>query len=165
MTGTSIHKLAVLRYLLLFEGESTAPPWWGSNGLSQGVLDLVHAFPRTAKLAAYTRALALAKSLHDERTRAQDVHHLFRLPQGMEAQIHQTISELFKEDTLDAGNVEALWADFKDSSQAPKDAPTGTIDCGELNLSKPKDLRRLAQLYRFAFDQGSQCFPFFTLPQ
>ena len=83
----------------------------------------------------------------------------------MEAQIHQKLSELLEENTFNAGNLEALWADFKDSSQAPKDPPTGTINCGELNISKPEDLRRLAQLYRSAFDQGTQCFPYFTLPQ
>jgi len=88
-SSSKIHPLTLLRCAVLLIGEKCPSPWWPSRAASTGATDFSYAFPRTAMTAAFSRATELAKALHDERTKQQGVHHLFRLPHALEADIHR----------------------------------------------------------------------------
>ena len=86
--------LSHLRFSVLASGERLPERCWSSTGLSEaGQLDLKAVFLRTSVTAAISHATLLAKSHHDDRTRATGVYHLFRLPTDLEASIHRSIMD------------------------------------------------------------------------
>ena len=81
--------------------------------------------------AAFTRAGELAKSLHDERTKQQGFHHLFRLPFALEADIHRETLRLEQNDELTAEKLEAFLNEFLEDAPKVTELAEGAVDCGE----------------------------------
>ena len=157
-------RLAILRLLILKLGETPPSTWWDSTGLQKaGQDDLKFLFPRTSINAAAKHAQALAQSKHDASTRAQGVRHLFRLPIGLEVTLHQTLVDLETtgklEPLLDTFNWDTLEGITYESTPAQE----GPVNLGTLDVNSPKDLSRLANVYRAAFEAGVSCVPYFTL--
>lgn len=153
----------MLRCAVLLFGEKCDPPWWGSQAASKEATDFRFVFPRTAMCAAFTRASELAKALHDERTKQQGVHHLFRLPHAIEADIHREMVATEQSGELTVAKIESFFEDFLSAAPAPDQAAEGAIDCGKISISKQSDLRRIGALYLHAFKSGSICLPYFLL--
>jgi len=160
---SKIHSLSMLRCAVLFCGEKADPAWWSSSAARSGAADFRYAFPRTAMTAAFTRAAELAQSLHDERTRQQGVHHLFRLPHGIEADIHRETLSLDQQGELTAEKIEAFFESFLDGSSPGNQVAEGSVDYGKIAILNHTDQKRIGSLYREAFRAGKICLPYFEL--
>ena len=113
--------------------------------------------------AAFTRAAQLAKSLHDERTRQHGFRHLFRLPHGIEADIHRETLRLEQQGELTAEKIEAFFESFLEGTSPGNPLAEGSVDCGKIAILKNSDLKQIGALYREAFHTGKICLPYFAL--
>lgn len=113
--------------------------------------------------AAFTRAAELAKSLHDERTKQQGFYHLFRLPHAIEADLHREIVRLEQAGELSVEKIESFFADFTGGSVDTSNTSEGPVDCGKISIFKPSDLKKIALLYKKAFETNTVCLPYFQL--
>ena len=113
--------------------------------------------------AAFTRAGELAKSLHDERTKQQGFHHLFRLPYALEADIHRETLRLEQNDELTAEKLEAFFSEFLEDASGETLLAEGAVDCGKITILKKSDLQRIGSLYQEAFKANKICLPYFKL--
>ena len=167
-SSQSARDLALLRFAVLKSLEKQGLETT-SNGLStQGQTDLDFIFPRTTILAAVSHAIAVARDEHDSKVRSHGVYHLFRLPTFWEAQIHQAAGEAYQNPTLAAaettGDLFQLLADLPAlPSVAPP--PQGSVDLGEIDLTNPDDLAKLAGTYRSALGVNNYVIPYFRLPK
>ncbi|MBT8036117.1 MAG: BrxE family protein [Verrucomicrobiae bacterium] len=162
-TPTASATLASLRLSVLASGESLPSKYWDSSGLNQTAqTDLRMIFPRTSITAAATHAEKLAQTHHDKHTRASGVFHLFRLPTNIEASIHREMIHSIPNDLDVQAN---LWSELADLPKADTSAEEGPVHLGELNLSKPKDIAKIAYAYKAAFDAGLNCIPYFTISE
>lgn len=153
--------MAQLRLSVLLSGEASPDGWWNCDGLSvAGQADLRIIFPRTAVCAALAHAAELARSHHDQRTRAAGVFHLFRLPSDVEAGIHHSLVDLEQEGFFGDDPSKVAWLNLADTAKTTEE---GAVDLGVLDLNKEADIRRLAGVYKAAFDAGKSCVPYFKL--
>jgi len=162
-SNSKIYPLTMLRCAVLLHGEKMSPAWWSSTAASTGAVDIQYAFPRTAMTAAFTRAGELAKALHDERTRQQGFHHLFRLPHAVEADIHRETLWLEQEGELTTEKIEAFFDSFLKDASPDNQLAEGAVDCGKISILKQSDLQRIGVLYQEAFRAGKTCLPYFKL--
>lgn len=153
----------LLRSAVLLHGERCNLPWWSSTGVKSGASDIRYALPRTAMTAALSRAAALAKSLHDERTKQQDLYHLFRLPHAIEADIHREMIRLEQAGELAVEKIEDFHTDFMAGTEPLPPEAEGPVDCGHISIFNRADLKRICSLYKQAFDSGKVCLPYFLL--
>jgi len=155
--------LARIRLSVLASGETLPGKYWDSLGLNQtGQTDLLMIFPRTSLTAAATHAEQLAQAHHDERTRSSGVYHLFRLPTDIESSIHHEMIHSIPNDLDLHAN---LWSELEDLPKGDVSAEEGPVDLGELNLTKLKDISKIAHTYKAAFDAGLNCIPYFTISE
>jgi hypothetical protein len=133
--------LGRLRLSVLVCGEKLPDKCWNSDGLSRsGQDDLKIVFPRSSVLAAVSHAAALARTHHDERTRAQGVYHLFRLPAEMEAGIHRALIEMEQDSEFGDDPAAGIWDELGDLDRNTEAASEGPVDLGTLDLyQRPVD--------------------------
>lgn len=155
--------LARLRLSVLASGEALPEKYWDSRGMSEvGQNDLRTIFPRTSMVAAATHASVLAQSHHDELTRATGVYHLFRLPTDVDASLHrQQIASV----TDDKETEGAAWSELSDLPKQEVSAQEGAVNLGALSLVSKKDISKIANTYKAAFDAGLNCVPYFTIKE
>ncbi len=157
--------LALLRLLVLREGEQQPALWWNSTGLQpSGQTDLRFLFPRTAISAAAKHAQFLAQAHHDSRTRAQGVRHLFRLPIGLEISIHRALLELEASGKLAELLPSLAWESLEGVSLDPQPPQEGPVNLGSVDLGSRAGLSKIAATYRAAFRAGIPCVPYFQIP-
>ena len=160
-TSTTIDQLAQLRFSVLLSGEANPDTWWDSDGLSvAGQADLRIIFPRTSVCAALSHVAELARRHHDQRTRAAGVFHLFRLPSDIEAGVHRSLVNLEQDGFFGDDPSKVAWQDLADAAES---AQEGAVDLGALDLNKEDDIKRLAGVYKAAFDAEKSCVPYFKL--
>ena len=96
MNQELIQNIAQLRACVAFLGEKEQANWWPSSFLSRsGEAFLAPVFPKTAGAARINGASMAAQRAHDEYIGVGDVFHLFRLPENIE----QELSQLLTQDT------------------------------------------------------------------
>ena len=153
--------LAHLRLSVLACGEALPGKCWDSDGLGKtGQTDLLTVFPRTSLVAAASHAAKLAQAHHDAVTRATGVFHLFRLPTDVEASIHHELMTAIPNDQDVQGK---LWSELKDLPKFEAAAQEGPVNLGEIKLTVAKDISKIANTYKAAFDAGLSVVPYFTL--
>jgi hypothetical protein len=163
-------KMASLRLLAGFLGENGNFGWWDTQFLSAtGLRFLAIDFPRTAFVAGYHGVVSAARRLHDDRIgKDAGVFHLFRLPAGVEEDLHRAVMEADPETDflpLLASRDAALkiltqWAgNSRDASEGP--VRLGTWN----NMASGLDLERIAAFYANAFRDERQCFPYFKVQE
>ena len=113
--------------------------------------------------AGFVRAGELAKILHDERTKQQGFHHLFRLPHALEADIHRELLRLEQDGELTADKLEAFFEGFLEGASEETELAEGAVDCGKIYILRQSDLQRVGLLYKEAFQAGKICLPYFKL--
>jgi len=160
-----------LRALVLALGESAQPPWWKTGFMNEtGFRFLERLYPRSYFDAAVHAAGRAACEVHDQAVGRTGVYHLFRLPEGLEVEIHtisgsadeefvvQLRSHLGERDRLmemlaDAGS------DKKEENDASGSRRMGTSE----DLTHTYSLARVASVYHRAFNLGRPVFPYFAV--
>ncbi len=93
MSANITLSIAQLRSCVAFLGEKENHNWWSSSFLSKsGGAFLTPVFPKTSLLARVNGAGAGARLVHDEHIGVGDVYHLFRLPENIEHEISQALT-------------------------------------------------------------------------
>jgi hypothetical protein len=160
-----LQALAKLRLLVAYLGESDQYDWWRTSFLSPtGRRYLEFNFPRTVLSAGINSVSHAAKELHDRRIGRNGVFHLFRLPHGIEQDLHFLLAGDFKDelDELINGRDHALKAlgELAEGEKLQSEGPTRISAIGQ--MTHRPSLRRLAACYLWAFESGKQTFPYFT---
>lgn len=164
-TAGPLATLVALRVLVAYLGEKDQFGWWPTSFLSAtGRRFLELNFPRTLLSAGVTAASDAAKDLHDQRIGHAGAFHLFRLPHGLEQDVHRYLGAEAAGGLagLIGGRDEAVASlgalAVEDAACSPGPLRVGTL----LQLGHPASLRKLASCYRDAFAHGHQTFPYFT---
>jgi hypothetical protein len=165
----SVSGLARLRVTVAYLGEQDHFAWWKTSFLSStGRRFLERNFPRTAFVAGVTCACSAAKELHDARIGYVGGFHLFRLPHGIEQDVHRFLAteprEALSDWVVDPTHALAVI----DEIAAPDQPVQGAIYEGPVRIAAPSQLTRrtalqkVAQYYRRAFAENVTVFPYFA---
>lgn len=154
---------AQLRLLVGFLGEASQRAWWPSNFLAPYAANtLAFVVPRTVQLAQLNGVTAAASLVHDQGLPAGSFH-LFRLPEGLEYEIHEFMR-------VDGG---AGWSPPSSSDEALERLATlagGTnlvTRDGPLRLGAREDIYRpstattVAAAYLDGLKSGRRVVPYF----
>lgn len=160
-----LQTLAMLRVAVAYLGEKDQFGWWPTALLSPtGRRFLELNFPRTLVSAGVTSVTQLAKGLHDQRIGQAGAFHLFRLPYGLEQDLHGLLA-------ADAGQRFVELISGRDQALQRLDAVAeGESGCGAgalrvsglSQLTHRPTLRKVAASYRDAFVGGYQSYPYFV---
>ncbi|WP_327211616.1 BrxE family protein [Rhizobium ruizarguesonis] len=158
-----IENLLTLRLTVGFLGERNQHHWWPSSFFEASArLFLDPTFPKTANLARYHGVVEAARRTHDEHLNVGS-YHLFRLPEEMEQNLHDTIKGNkeagrglpFTPDK-DAALAALMRICGDDIIQASGPYMVGSI--GE--LEKPSILASIASAYVAGFRSGLRTLPY-----
>lgn len=154
-----------LRILVLALGETTSPPWWRTNLLSTtGRRFCERMFPRTTLAAAVNACGRAACAAHDEAIGRRGVFHLFRLPEAVERDIRQVLTQPGSErEHLESllGSTENTMERLVRMSAATTSATIGPKKLGTVSdLGKAETYKRMAGAYLSGFKTGGKAFPY-----
>ena len=160
-----IEDLITIRAIVGFLGEKSQFGWWDTNFLSETGLKFLNiTFPRTAFSAGVNSVTEAARRLHDSRIGKGRVYHLFRMPEFVEQRIHENLPD------FDASALLQLFKDkntaleeIKNMTDSSLEASEGPVQIGNgRSLLKLSSLKKVAEHYAHAFENGKQTFPYFT---
>jgi hypothetical protein len=150
-----------LRILVGFLGEQS-PAWWPSQFFGQNAAAFLGpVFSRTLFLAQCQGATAAAARLHDEHIGVGRSVHLFRLPEGLEQGVANTLADAAFEAEVRShltGRDQAL-AKLTSLGTAMS-ATEGPVALGEMADQLATQLKSIAGLYADAFSKGIKTFPY-----
>lgn len=158
--------LIKLRVAIGLLGESRQSTWWPSaffSGASSAFLAPV--FGRTSLLARYHGVREAAAIVHDDHIgTAEDVFHLFRLPERFERELHELLGDA--DVANDVANVvrdeETAEEYVQGFSKKTAFDSIGPVRIGATSeIEKPSAWQVVTQHYLNAFQTGSQVFPYF----
>jgi len=167
------HLLAIrLRALISALGESSNPVWWKTEFMNEtGLRFLERLYPRTSVRAAVHAAGRVACEVHDKTVGRVGVYHLFRLPESLEVEMHKTApsedDDFFKRFRLCLSQqdnlLEMLAQHCEDTGLKAAAGPKriGTAS----DATTIEGLVTATSVYRNAFKQGKQAFPYFAAEQ
>ncbi len=162
---TSISEIVELRCLVSFLGEKDAHGWWNTSFLgATGQRYLAFNFPRSSVSAGVNAVTQAACQLHDERIGRGRVFHLFRLPAGMEEEIHSSLlrSEVAERLIESIPDVAAATRNLEELASGRADTSQGPVAIGtQADILKKSTLAKLAACYLNAFRNGTRVFPYF----
>ena len=162
-----------LRLLVGYLGEKAQGNWWSTTFFdSSSRFFLEPVFAKTTRLAQYNGVREAARRLHDEQIGIGKVFHLFRLPEEMEQDLQQLMTDAPDKWFAEIGRQNALAA-LRDLSGESVSVVEGPQSIGSVELFYPttglRNLRghhssgsKVAQHYLAAFEQGIRSFPYFT---
>jgi hypothetical protein len=166
----SVRRLAGLRLVTAAAGERVAPPWWGTQFLTDaGLRSMRRIFPRTALGSALACVTEAARADHGGRVGIGGRYHLFRLPPRVEQQLASSLSESAfateLEDAIKGGLNDVLSVLQGLATGAKLTQKDGPVSLGEIGqLLKPQSLADIAALYRGAAASGGRSYPYFVGP-
>ena len=145
-------------------GEKDQENWWPTAFFAPtSKLFLEPVMPRTARLAQYSGVCEAARRLHNDRVAIGQVYHLFRLPEEVEQDLHQTLLE-GNDDWFEVltGREKAIAAleRLASGSHEVQEGPQSLGQYGQ--LYRPAGAKTLAYHYADAFRRGIQSYPYFT---
>jgi hypothetical protein len=158
-----------LRAVVLALGESASPAWWKTEFMNEtGLRFLERLYPRTSFLAAVHAAGKAAHEAHDRAVGRVGVYHLFRLPEGLETELHRMPPDpaddffpTFRNAMGRPGELMKLLAPMCGGKRA--DDATGARKIGtEKDIMTTEGIRKTAAVYHAAFAQNKATFPYFT---
>ncbi len=157
--------IAALRICVGYLGEKEHQNWWPSAWLSANA----HAFlspvygkrTNVAQLHGLTES---ARRVHDSRIGVGRAYHLFRLPEAIERQLHDAMTEAASSlfDTFPSSAEEA------ESKLKALASASGQLHEGPVRVGKPSDLLEkqwlstVAAHYLGAFQANKMTFPYFA---
>jgi len=167
MAQAHLHTIAQLRILVAYLGERTQHNWWSSvffGAASPSFLNPV--FVRTTFLAQYHGAQQAANLVHDEFIGIGGrVFHLFRLPEAMEQELHDYLSDPELTERLKiviTSPDRALQALLELAGDTAEVKPeTGPLHIGATEQISQRNLwHKAARYYYAAFVQGTRTYPY-----
>lgn len=162
-----IDYLAALRAVVGYLGEKGHYGWWPCSFFGPGSSAfLAPVFGRTAALAQYTAVANAAARVHDEFLGIGNTHHLFRLPEDMEQDIHACLADPQRRQPLAAlvASREAALGFLRQAALPvqPVQPVAGPTLAGDSKALRTEGAwRQVAGLYAAAFDAGSRIYPYF----
>lgn len=163
--GGPLERLVALRVLVAYLGEADQFDWWPTAFLTvtgQRFLELN--FPRTLLSAGVASVCQAAKNLHDQRIGHAGAFHLFRLPHGLEQDVHRFLATDGGRDLvgLISGREHAV-AGLNALAEEEGACSEGPVRVAALSQCTHRpSLRKVAACYRDAFEHGHRTFPYFT---
>lgn len=162
-----------LRALVLALGESVNPAWWKTEFMNEtGLRFLERLYPRSSFRAAIHAAGRVACDVHDRSVGRIGVYHLFRLPESLEAEIHQTPpasdGEFVERLRSRLGHPDDLMKMLQSfcGSDGKKDIAPGAKRIGtESDLMVSHAFEKMAAVYHHSLSQGKPTFPYFSSEQ
>ena len=160
-----INKIVSLRILIGFLGEKEQFGWWQSSFFSQNSFAFLSPiFSKTFFTAQYYGAKEAACNVHDEHIGIGEVFHLFRLPEHLEIEIHQSLINNKNHDQLskDIKNKEFALSSLAQYNGKNKDNEIGPVRIG--NISKIRTINNwdiVAAKYCKAFKSSNKIYPYF----
>jgi len=167
MKKVTLTEIAKVRVAIGLLGETRQPPWWPSAFLSshsQAFLNPV--FSRTSFLASYHGVREAAARVHDQRIGiGASVFHLFRLPEHMERELHELMSQEENVKAISAitASTDAAIAYLRQAAGEAAQPATGPVRIGSsADLDNTTLWQKAARHYLHAFDRGGLVFPFIS---
>jgi hypothetical protein len=163
-TASVHHLLATLRLCVGVLGERAANGWWASSFLEPtSAAFLSPVFARTTLLSQFHGVTEAARRVHDARLAAGS-YHLYRLPEETEQDLHALVLRSIASGTpLAVPDADAALATLQQMAEGEGASAPGPRLIGSAStLSDPAAWRRAASVYRDAFSQGFQSYPFFA---
>jgi len=156
-----------LRFIVGYLGEQIRPAWWTSSFFAPGsTMFLTPIFSKTAILAQYHGMQEAASRIHDERIGiATGVFHLFRLPEAIERELHQLISNSDNMEQFIKGlfNASDAFNALASISKNESHWAVGPVRIGgHSDLGKIESWRAVANYYQKTFAVQGQVFPYFS---
>lgn len=156
--------LAALRIVVACLGESSVPPWWPTQFLTEAGLDFFRGvFPRTSASAAVNGAVRAAQDVHDERIGRIGVRHLFRFDGGLERALHREILHASPEAIIAlVTDRDTALAALKQLVQQTVTAAPGPVQIGRFGQeTAPDAVADMAAHYYDAFTGNRLVYPYF----
>ncbi|MFN3628788.1 MAG: BrxE family protein [Casimicrobiaceae bacterium] len=149
--------------LVGFLGERAQFSWWPTAfHEASSRLFLEPVFSKTTRLAQYHGVLEAARRLHDEHLKAGS-HHLFRLPEEIEQDLHAIMQSRVGEELasqIPQSKEDALKA-LKSLAVESPTAGIGPIAVGRIeDIASPDTLKVIAGAYLSAFMQNVKTYPY-----
>jgi len=172
-TDIPLHLLAIrLRALISALGESSNPAWWKSEFMNEtGLRFLERLYPRTFVRAAVHAAGRAACEIHDRTVGRVGVYHLFRLPESLEVEMHKVAPsedddfyKRFRSCLSQQDNLMEMLAPHCNDMGSKADVGPKRIGAAS-DATTIEGLVTVASVYRNAFRQGKQAFPYFAAEQ
>jgi|UniRef100_A0A7C3R5P9 hypothetical protein len=159
-----------LRALVLALGESVKPEWWKTKFMNEtGFRFLERLYPRSAFRAAIHAAGRVACDVHDRSVGRIGVYHLFRLPESLEAEIHQippvSDGEFVERIRSRLGSPDDLMKMLQSlcGSEGGKDIAPGAKWIGtHSDLMMSRAFEKTAAVYYHSFSKEKPTFPYFS---
>ena len=151
-----------------FLGEQEQKGWWSSLWLTGNASAfLAPIYGSRLNAARYHGVVEAAQRIHDERIGIGRAFHLFRLPEGLERRLHDTVvRDNVCEDLPDITEISTAEATLVELAPDTKEVKAGPVKAGEVNdLKGNKWVGTLAAHYRAAFESSNQTFPYFVEQQ
>jgi hypothetical protein len=155
--------IAELRSLVGYLGEKDQANWWSSQFFgATAAAFLVPLFNRSLFLAQYQGVTAAAAKVHDEAIGVGHIHHLFRLPIGLEQAAANVLNDTAFVQTVQArlANRDAALARLAELAEQPELASPGPVSLGQMSQDLKAELRRAAGHYCAALTTGIKTFPY-----
>lgn len=158
----NIGLLATMRLAVGWLGEKDHVSWWSSSYLSNASEMFVKPlFPRTRLLAQCHGVTVAAMRVHDERIGVGEVFHLFRLPEDLEAGVHEHFLSSFSavmQQVNDAASAQAFLDNFGDTMLEPGPHLVGDL----ASIRSRESWESVGALYAAGFRRREAVFPYFS---
>ena len=152
--------IAQLRSCVAFLGEKENHNWWSSSFLSSsGGSFLTPVFPKTSLLARVNGASAAAQLVHDEHIGVGNVYHLFRLPENIEHEISQSLTN-DQSATCGVSSVKEAKACFESLATGFSEQAIGPLLL-EQNAFNEITIKQMASAYLAGFQSNEAVYPYY----
>jgi hypothetical protein len=159
MTPDLALKLAKLRTYVAFLGEKDQQNWWPSSFLSRsGAAFLNPVFPKTSLLARVTGASNAAQVAHDEHIGVGDVFHLFRLPENMEHDIFQVLTNELS--ILEIGSEDDAYTSLQGLTNGDTTQGIGPLLLNQSEIDQAT-ISHMAAAYLAGFKNNQTVYPYY----
>lgn len=145
-------------------GEKAANGWWPTSFLDPGSRPFLEpVFVRTTLLSQVHGVTEAARRVHDARLAAGSFH-LFRLPEEAEQDLHGFVQELARANASPSPqDPDSAMAMLEELAEGPASDGPGPKLIGDSSLLLSTDVwRKVAAVYRGAFRNGVQSYPYFS---
>lgn len=161
MNHFSTEDITHIRILVLTLGEAHHYKWWRSEFLSTtGISYFSRLYPRSKFSGAVQAVTRAALDLHDTTIGIGNVYHLFRLPENIEYAVSNNISAKSNE-------LEKVYLPLLSDQQSLLEKLSKFIEkkrtykAGPFQLDEEMNPHNMASAYEWAFQNGTQIFPYF----
>ena len=159
--------LAKLRTLVGFLGEKDQLSWWPSSFYSSSSnAFLTPIFGKTSVLTQYYGVREAAMRVHDEHIGVgKGVFHLFRLPEVIEKELHNLLSDqgFSEEVAIDISNEDTAKSALGSLCGKDISPSVGPVRIGGVSdLEKKNIWQAAARYYNLSFKDNTKVYPYFT---